>query len=57
MSDTIVILLYVALIVFAIWLSYTLVRAVVRISRAMERASSSLAEIARNQASRTNQPS
>jgi len=49
--------LYLALIVFGIWLAYTLVMAVVRISHAMERASWTLAEIARNQAGRTNQPS
>jgi hypothetical protein len=49
--------LYLALIVFGVWLAYTLVMAVVRISHAMERASSSLAEIARNQAGGSNPPS
>jgi len=49
--------LYLALIVFGIWLAWTLVMAVVRISHAMERASWTLAEIARNQAGGTNQPS
>ena len=48
---------YLALIVFGIWLAYTLVTAVVRISHAVESASSSLAEIARNQTRGGNQPS
>jgi hypothetical protein len=48
---------YLCLIAFGLWLAYTLVMAVVRISHAMEKASSSLAEIARNQAGRTNEPS
>jgi hypothetical protein len=49
--------LYLALIAFGIWIGYTLVMAVVRISHSMERASSSLAEIARNQAGKGNPPS
>jgi hypothetical protein len=49
--------LYLALIVFGIWLAYTLVMAVVRISHAMERASWTFAEIARNQAGKGNPPS
>jgi archaellum component FlaG (FlaF/FlaG flagellin family) len=44
--------LYVAVILFCLWLAYTLVRAVERMSDAMERASSTLAEMARNQTSR-----
>jgi hypothetical protein len=48
---------YLSLILFGIWLAYTLVMAVVRIGNSMERASLSLAEIARNQGARTNQPS
>ena len=49
--------LYLALVVFGVWLAYMLVTAVVRISHAMERASWTFAEIARNQASRSNPPS
>jgi len=49
--------LYLALVVFGVWLAYTLVIAVVRISHAMERASWTFAEIARNQAGRSNPPS
>ncbi len=48
---------YLIVIVFSLWLAYTLVMAIVRISHAMERASGAFAEIARNQAGRTNQPS
>jgi archaellum component FlaG (FlaF/FlaG flagellin family) len=56
-APIIIFVVYLVLIVFSIWLAYTLVMAVVRISRAMENASSSLAEIARNQAGRSNPPS
>ena len=49
--------LYIALVVFGIWLTYTFVMAVVRISHAMERASWTFAEIARNQAGKANLPS
>jgi uncharacterized membrane protein len=49
--------LYIALIVFGIWVAYTLVMAIVRISHAMERVSSSLAEIANNRGGATSQSS
>jgi hypothetical protein len=44
---------YLIVVSFGLWLLYTLVMAVVRISHAMERASVSVAEMARNQAART----
>ncbi|HEU5020478.1 MAG TPA: hypothetical protein VFT60_01260 [Bryobacteraceae bacterium] len=56
-APLILLLVYFCLIVFGLWLAYTLVMAVVRISHAMDKASSSLAEIARNQVAGTNRPS
>jgi len=53
-APMILLAVYLCLIVFGVWLAYTLVMAVVRISNSMERASVSLAEISRNQATRTN---
>jgi hypothetical protein len=57
MAPMILIAVYLFLIVFGVWLADTFVMAVVRIGDAMERASWTLAEIAKNQAGRTNQPS
>ncbi|HVY95300.1 MAG TPA: hypothetical protein VHA14_21215, partial [Bryobacteraceae bacterium] len=48
---------YAAVVGFGFWLAWTFVRAVVRISHAAERASWSLAEIAKSRAGGTNQPS